>query len=228
MSSIFSGWRKYLFVAALLILVAFCFYFSYAFKSVEDTLVREKAWEKQQDVNLLCGVVDSLVEIDEAMRYSYGYEEVLQFAVQYIEANYTSTFARVFDDNLNPLTPLSPGVGGGQKHDPLDYPEFVEAVCNNESGSLVYWYETEQAGGRYIHMYFRWVPTDTSRTSRYLVAVGISKYTIKESIDPKVTYGAVALIIVAAVFIISTVILLCRLGYIYEQRAGSKWRGRRR
>jgi len=223
---IFSGRRKYLFVIAMLVLVAFCFYFSYAFKSVEATLVKNQAWEKQQDVSLLCGVVDRLIEIDEAMSPGYGYGEVLQFAVEYIEANYTSTFAQVFDDRLNPLTPLSPGVGGGQKHNPLDYPQFVAAVKNNESGSLVYWYQTEQAGGRYIHMYFRWVPTDVSHNSRYLVAVGISKYTVKESLDPKVTYGAVALIIVAAVFIIATVVMLCRLGYVYDLREGDKWRAR--
>ena len=224
----FNDIRKYFFVLAILVLVLFCCYFNYAFHSVEDTLVKEQAWEKIQDLNLLSGIVDLLVEIDKDTDHSYGYDEVLKFAVQYIETHYTSTFAQVFDDNLTPLTLLSLGVGGGKKHNPLDYPEFVEAVENNDSGSLVYWYETEQAGGRYIHMCFCWVPTDQSCTSRYLIAIGISKFTIKESIDYKVTYGAVALIAVTAVLIIVTVILLLKLGYIYEQREeGDKWRGKR-
>ena len=224
--SLFNDKRKYLIVVAILILAAFCTYFSYAFHSVEDTLVREQAWEKQQDLNLLCGIVDELVEIDKKTGHCYGYEEVLQFAVTYIESSYTSTYAQVFDEDLKPLTPLSPGVGGGRKHNPLDYPEFVKAVRNNESGTLVYWYETEQAGGRFVHLCYRWVPTGLDHPSRYLVAVGISKYTITESLDPRVTYGAVALILVTALIIIITALLMSELGYIYEKREGDKWRGR--
>ena len=203
-----------------------CTYASYANHSSENTLVREQAWEKQQDVQLLCGIVDKLVEMDKATGHSYGYEEVLQFAVTYIESNYTSTYAQVFDEQRNPLTPLSPGVGGGQKHNPMDYPEFVEAVTHNESGTLVYWYETEEAGGRFVHTCYRWVPSDVEHTSRYLVVVSISKYTIAESRDPMLTYGAFALIVFAALMIVFAALLISELGYIYEKREGDKWRGR--
>jgi len=220
----FSGKRKYLFIIALLILITFCYYFIYAFGAFEDTLLREKAWEKQQDVNLLCEIVDKLAELDTVKGESYGYEEILRTAVLYIEANYTRTFAQAFDEDLNALTPLSPGVGGGQKHNPLDYPEFVEAVKSNEYGNLSYWYETEQAGGRYIHMYFRWVPTDASYTSRHLIAVGVSKYTIKESIDSKVTYGAVALMVVTAIIILSAAVLLSQMEYLFERRKSKRER----
>ena len=213
-------------VVALLFLAGCGTYFSYANHGVVDTLVREQAWEKQQDVNLLCGIVDELVEIDKKTGHCYGYEEVLQFAVTYIESSYTSTYAQVFDEDLHPLTPLSPGVGGGRKHNPLDYPEFVEAVRNNESGTLVYWYETEEAGGRYVHLCYRWVPTDADHTSRYLVAVGISKYTIAESLDPKVTYGAFALVVFMTLMIVYVILLMSELGYIYENRKGDKWRGK--
>ena len=214
--SYLNDWRKYVFVAAVVILVMFCLWFESAFRSVENTLVREQAWEKQQDLNLLCEVVDRLAETDE-----YNYGEILRFAVEYIETKYTSTFAQLFDDTLTPLTSLSPGVGGGLKHNPLDYPEFIAAVTVNESGTLVYQYETAEAGARDVYMCYRWVPTGTRQ---YLVAVGISKYTVKESLDTRLIYGTIALIIVTAAFIVTTVILLCRLGHIYERRAGDKWR----
>ena len=214
--SYLNDWRKYLFVAAIVILVMFCLWFESAFRAVENTLVREKAWEKQQDLDLLCEVIDKLAQTDE-----YNYGEVLRYAVVYIETHYTSTFAQLFDDTLTPLTSLSPGVGGGAKHNPLDYPEFVAAVTTTESGTLVYRYETAEAGARDVYMCYRWVPTGTRQ---YLVAVGISKYTVKESIDDRVIYGTIALIGVTAVFIVTTVILLCRLGHIYEQRTGDKWR----
>ena len=222
--------RKYLLIAALLILIGFGLFFPYAYASHVDTLVREQAWEKRQDVNLLCGIIDKLVEMDEAAVRGYNYDEVLQFAVRYIEENYTSTFAQIFDEDLNPLTPLSPGVGGGQKHNPLDYPEFIAAVEKsketNEPGSLVYWYKTPQAGGRYVHMCFRWVPSDADHNTRYLVAVGISKYTITESIDPRVFYGAFALIMLTAGIVIYACMMIIQLGYIYDNRVGDKWRPR--
>ena len=222
----FSGWRKYLLAAALIILGFFCVFFNYAFKASEDRIVREQALEKQQDVGLLCGIVDRLVEMDKETGVSHGYDDVLQFAVQFIEATYHSTFAQAFDSDLRPLTSLSPGVGGGRKHNPLDYPAFVEAVTSMEEGSLTYWYETPEAGGRTVHMAFRWVPTDIGHGSRYLVAVGISKYTIVNNLDPMVKCGAVALILVTSAFIVGTVLLLCHLGHVYDRRAGDKWRGK--
>ena len=53
-----------------------------------------------------------------------------------------------------------------RKYNPLDYPEFVEAAKNNESGTLVYWYETEQAGGRYVHLCYRWVALSCRKCAR--------------------------------------------------------------
>jgi len=75
-----------------------------------------------------------------------------------------------------------------------------------------------------VHMYFRWVPTGATRASRYLIAVGISKYTVNESIDQKVIYGAVALILVSTALDMALVILLGQLGHIWDQRKGDKWR----
>ena len=204
--------RKYLVVAAILILVGFCLYFGYAFRSHEDTLVREMTHEKQQDVALLTEMIDKLVEMDKETGVYHGYDQMLMFAVEFIEANYHSTFAQVFDDELNPLTELNPGVGGGRKHNPLDYPEFIEAVRGSESGNLVYEYETAQAGKRDIYMTFRWVPTDTNYTSRYLIAVGISKYTISEQIDTVGAYGTAALITVAAFFILVSAVVIIKRG----------------
>jgi len=222
--SMFNDWRKYLFVAALLIMVGFCFYFNYAFRAHEDTLLREKTHAKQQDVALLAGIIDKLVEIDDRTGHYHEYSEMVLFAVRFIELNYHSTFAQAYDAELNPLTPLHPGVGGGQKHNPLNYPEFVDAVKSSESGSLTYMYATPEAGSREVRMTFQWVPADPGHSERYLIAIGISKYTISESIDKPAIYGAAALIIVAALFIVGGAVLIIRLGHIYGQRKGEKWR----
>jgi hypothetical protein len=220
----FNGNRRYLIVLAIFILVAFCIYFNYAFRAHEDTLVREMAFEKQQDIGMIAGIIDRIAELDREMDRNPIYDDILIFTVRYIEENFHSTFAQVYDDHLNPLTPLHLGVGGGQKHNPLEYPQFIEAVRNNEYGNLVYVYETEQAGKREIHMTFRWMPSDPNHSSRYLVAIGISKYTINEQIDNLAIYGAFALILVASLFILGSSVLIIRLGYIYRKRAGDVWR----
>ena len=224
------GWRKFLLAYAMLMLALFCVYFQIVLASSEQRAVWQQAWEKKQDVDLLCGIVEKLLEMDRVYNMDYRYDEVLQYAVSYIESNYTSTYAQLFNESLEALTPLSPGVGGGKKHNPLDYPEFVEAVATSESGSLTYWYGTSQAGGREVHMTFRWVPTDAAHSSRYLIAVGISKYTIQESMNPWMAYGTVALILSTSVFIIGVTVLSCRLGYYYDTRRedihDGKWRGR--
>jgi len=193
-------WRDVLLVAAIIIFIVFCVVFYNTFQAVEDAQVREKAWEKQQDVNLLFDIIDRITESENISNYAR--EELLHYAVQYIEANYYSTFAQLYDGELNPLFELHAGVGGGRKHNPLDYPEFIEAVCANESGSLVYWYETPEVGGRYVHMYYRWTSSDLPGMNRYLAAVGVSKYTIKETMDATVIYEVVALAAVLILFVL--------------------------
>ena len=211
-------WRSVMLLVALATLAWSCIYINDAFKAFEETLVREKAWEKQQDVNLLCDLIDSMSETDETA----DYEAILNYAVQYVEKNYTSTFAQLYDAELVPLFDLNEGVGGGKKHNPLDYPEFVEAVNNNESGSLIYWYETEQAGGRDIYMYYKWL---TVGGERYLIATGVSKYTIRETVNMGLVNATFAIIIIASIFIVGTVFMLCQMGSVYIKRKGAEtWR----
>ena len=176
-----------------LITLSFCAFFIHAIKEHERTLIREMAWEKQQDISLLAGIIDTIAEGGGAV----AYEDVLIYAVQETEKTFHNTFAQVFDSDLRPLTGLNPGVGGGKKHNPMDYPEFVEAVTHSDAGTLSYWYETAQAGRREVHITYRWVPTGTRN---YLVAIGISKYTISEHMPQHVIYGAVLLLAFLAAF----------------------------
>ena len=204
------GWRKYFLLFGLLLIVGGFLFFAYAYPEYEDARVREKALDRQQEVNLLSGIADLLVE-NAGTVDGLTYKDILLYSLKYMETEFTSTFAQLYaiddEDDENPLVPLmelSQGVGGGQKHNPLDYPEFKEAVKNNEFGSLTYWYETEQAGGRDVHMTFRKVPTDPSHTARYVIAVAISKYSVSERIAGLIKactiivfVGAVACIVVA-------------------------------
>ena len=227
MSKLLLGKAPFAIAAMLLVLAALCGYFYYALGASETRMLKEQAMEKQQDVGLICNIVDTMVDLNRIEGNGhYDFTLILKNAVSYIEREYHSTFAQVYDSDLNPLLELQPGVAGGQKHDPLQYPEFVAAVLTKESGSLSYIYSTEEAGAREVYITFRWVPTDPEYTNRYLVAVAISKYTISNALDPKVAYGAIVLIAITSLLIVTTIILITQLGYIRASRGGAdKWRG---
>jgi len=67
-------------------------------------------------------------------------------------------------------------------------------------------------------MTYRWVPTGDTGSTRYLVAIGISKYTISQQLDQNAKYVAAALIIVSAVIVIGSAVLFVKLGRIVDQR----------
>ena len=170
-----SGKKKWLLLIPFLVLAFLLWFQAISGSAIEQLLLREKAHERRQHTEFIHAMMETFIEKG-INTDSRGY--ILVAAVTYIEANFDSTFAQVYDGRLNPLNVLHPGIGGGLKHDPLDYPEFVDAVLNNEAGDLVYWYETPQAGGRDVYMTFRWMPTTPDNPDRYLVAVGISRYSI--------------------------------------------------
>ena len=202
------GWRMCFILATLLLIIAGCLYYAYAYPEYEAARVREKALDRQQEVNLLSGIADLLAEHD-GTAGGIGYEEVLTYSLRYMEAEFTSTFAQLYDEALNPLLELSPGVAGGAKHNPLDYPEFVAAVRGSEFGSLTYWYETEEAGGRDVYMTYRWVPTDATRTDRLLIAVAISKYSVSERIATNIKTCTLAMVVVASIAMVGAAFIAC-------------------
>jgi len=200
--------KRIFLIFGLLIVTAACMYYARAYPEYESSRIREKALDRQQEVSLLSGIVDLLVDND-GTADGVSYREVLEYALKYIDTDFTSTFAQLYDENLNPLIEISPGLGGGQKHNPLLYDAFVEAVQQNEFGSLTYWYETPQVGGREVYMTFRWVPSDSNQTNRYLIAVAISKYSVSERLADHIKMYTLALVIVTSLYIIVTSIAFC-------------------
>ena len=188
-----SGRKKWLFLIPLFTLGFLLWFQSLSGSAIEMLLLQEKAHERRQQTEFIHAMMDTFIEKD-INTDQRG--DILIAAVAYIEAHFDSTYAQVYDAQLNPLNDLHLGIGGGQKHDPLDYPEFVEAILNNEAGDLVYWYETPQAGGRNVYMTFRWMPTDQDHPERFLVAVGISKYSITTHI-PMIFNAAIWIMIFA-------------------------------
>jgi len=223
----FNSWKKYILLLPLLVLGGFCIYFPIAQESTETLLVQELALERQQSIGTICSVINNFIAKNPEWD---GCEETLVSIIEYIDQNYKTTFAQVYDHDLNALTKVSPGARGGQKHDPLNYSQFISAVTAARSGSgqgdLVYWYENPEAGGRDVYISFRWVPMSRDVSERYLVVLGVSKYSINSNINSGLQKGAIALIFTTSVIVIMSIVMLTKLGRIYESRKGpNKWRG---
>lgn len=218
------GKRKYLLVLAILVLAGFCAYFSYIFQEHELVLLREVAHEKREHVALISGITDRLEAMDSEDGIYRDYESILVYAVGCIEDSTHSVYAQVFDANLVPLAAEGADDLGIDGRGPFDCPEFGRAVSGAASGDLVYEFETAAEGKHDMYVTWRWMPVDARHPSRYLIAVGVSKRSVYGRINNLALYGAAALIVVSAVFIIGSAILLTRLGHIYDMREGDKWR----
>ena len=156
---------------------------------------------------------------------TYDYAAVASGTVAMLDDMF-GTYAELFDQNIKNLSERS------QTFELVDfsatnYPELVQAMRENDRGEWTVWLDEPGAPPHNVYIYYRWVPTDASLQNRLLIALGVSKHTIDNNISAWVAYGAVALIMVSAVFIVGSVILLCRLGTIYTRRGGAdRWRGK--
>jgi hypothetical protein len=111
--------------------------------------------------------------------------------------------------------------------EPLEFPEFWDAIFTQESGSLIIGYTPEGQDYRDLHLYFRWMPLYFPADERYLVIAGVSKDSITSTLALWVSIGQ--WVSMAITFLINAwlITLLARLGYIYEERDGDKWRDRK-
>ena len=221
-----NGKTKYLFIAVILVLVAFCGYFNYAFNCIYDTMLQEKIIDRQLDTDIVCTQIDKFIENDNDWN-SYDYASILSAVAYFMDAAHRSgSYTELFDHNLNGLSKRSP-LFEGAPFDPRDYPELIEAVNANESGHVTVSFDKVDVPEHDLHLYFRWIPTDNTLENRLIIITGVSKFSINTAIGDEIIYGAVVLIIITAIFNIGTVIMLCQLGYIRNLRKGSdKWRSR--
>jgi len=194
-----AGIRKWYLLIPFITLAFLIWFQSISGSAIEVLLLREKSHERRQQTEFIYAAMDMFIEMGISTE---NRGELLVRAVAFIEANFDSTFAQVYRVHGEELTPLidpHDGVGGGVKHDPLDYPEFVAAVLDDEkiAGDLVYWYETPQAGGRDVYMTFRHMPIDPNNPEHFVIAIGISKFSLTTHIP--MVFDAIVWIMIFAV-----------------------------
>jgi len=214
--------RKYLFLVAFLILIGFCVYFYFSITHTEEMMLHEKLIDRESVVDVICETIDRFVEADNDWG-DYNYQAVLSSVVTRLDGE-MDVYAELFDANLRGVSRRIQTYEESP-FELTDYPELIQEMGENEHGEVTVRYDKPGVTPHDIHIYYRWAPTDASQQNRLLIVLGISKFTLYNKISAWVVYGAAALIVITAVFMLAAIMLLCRLGSVYTQRRGdNKWR----
>ena len=214
---------KYLFLLPIILMVAFSLFFYHLTEEINNELLHEKFVEKRTNIDLIDTQIDRFIEID-ADWGKYDYQSIIAYNMQYID-ELPMTFAATYDENFKPISERSLSYENAP-FEPVDYPEFIQAAANNEKGELILKFKPANDIERDMHVYYRWVPSDSSLDNRFLTVVAISKYSITTVSEKWIGYGALALIIITTILNFTMVALICRLGQIYMTRSQKyKWRG---
>ena len=149
---------------------------------ITSMMLKEKLIEKQLTLQIISNQLDNIIKKDkdwiDAYRY---YKDDIIADVELID-KVPMTYAAVFDKELQNLSARSPSYEGS-----LFMPErffvFIEAIHSNEKGVVVLPFAPAGDKTRDMHVYFRWMPSDSSLDQRFLVVVAISEYTINTTIS---------------------------------------------
>jgi len=214
--------KKYLMLLPVVFLILNALYYQYAVRRIQDTMLQEKNVEICDTIDMLSAAVDATPE-----RKWYDHEENIIGAMEDIDRLY-QVYGAAYKTVDGELVLITDRVYETTIFDPLDYPEFVNAIKTQDSGDLIIGYTPENQTYRELHLHFQWMPLYSGPDERYLVVGGVSKYSIITKIPVMVSVGQ--WVSMAITFIINAwlIILIVRLGYIYVQRKGDKWRNRRK
>jgi hypothetical protein len=202
-------------------------YFQWVTREVNTALLNEKYLEKKHDIGILAETIDGFLAADEDWNI-YDYTKAIAGVTEYIDG-LPMTFAAAYRDEGDGLTPVSGRTASyeASPFDPLSDPEFLIAIKDNENGELTILFEPEGEELREMFVYFKWIPTDPELSNRFLVVAAVSSYSISTPMASWVSIGQWISMGVTFALELMLVILLVRLGHIYEQRDGrQKWRRR--
>jgi len=194
----------------------------YAVKEIRQTLLKEKYIEVVNIVDMLSAAVEANPE-----RHWSEHEQNIKDSIEYFDT-LPQIFAAAYKVIDGELIIFTKRVYETSPLEPLERPEFIEAVFSNEQGSIVIGDTPENQQYRDVYLYYRWMPIYSAPNERYLIVTGVSYYSVSSAVPLWVSVGQ--WVSMGITFAINTglIILLVRLGYIYESRQGDKWRKRGR
>ena len=203
--------------------MCFAFFFYYLFDLNAKVTLEEKVIEKRLTLEMVAASIDRFIEIDDDW-YTYDYATIIAHEMAVIDG-LPFTFAAAYDSDYQEISNRAPSYNASP-FEPMFYSEFVDSIGTNEHGVIVLPFKPDGEPARDMHVCYRWIPTDSSLSNRYLIVVAISDYSVSTNTSHWVWYGAGALVLVTTVLNFILVASLCHLGTIYDSRSGKdKWRG---
>ena len=106
----------------------------------------------------------------------------------------------------------------------MEREEFIQAVFSNDQGKIIIGDTPENQKYRDVYLYYRWMPFYSFAGERYLVVTGVSYYSVVSTIPLWVSVGQWVSTVITFALNTWLILLIVRLGSIYEQRTGEKWR----
>jgi hypothetical protein len=183
MNAFKTGRRKYLLLVPIIFLVANAFYFAHATREIENAMLHEKLVEIINATNGLAAAVEGNPD-----RLWTDHELNIKNSVEFFD-NLYQIYGGAYRCTDNGLELVTYRAYETSPFEPLDYPEFVEAINNNASGNITINYAPEEQEYRDLHLYYRWMPLYSPPNERYLVITGVSKYSIVTKIPHWVSAG---------------------------------------
>jgi hypothetical protein len=212
-----SKW-KYLLLVPIVFLAMSGIYFRHAAKEIQNALLGEKYKEAIDIVDILAAAVEANTE-----RQWQDHEQNIVASVEYTDRLY-QVYAEAYKPIDGELVSITERFYETSPFAPFEFAEFIEMAAAKESGSLVIGYTPDDQDYRGLHLYFRWMPLYSPPDERYLVIVGISRYSVVSTVPLWVSAAQWASMGLTFAINVSLILLLARLGYIYDLRHGNKWR----
>lgn len=178
---------------AMLLLIIFAVFTvanAYLYSITEQNVLAEKVLEYERHLDILSERTDFNAELPlDGGQYR---KDRLIHTMELLDST-PDVFASAYSVNGEELIEISNRIGTyGTPFDPRTDPVFVKAVLDDfddrsQTFTIPITYthaETESAPNRTVWVSYRWVPTDYENTESFLIAAGVSTFSIANAIPP--------------------------------------------
>ena len=197
--------RKYLSLIPIAFLICSALYFQYAIRQINNLLLQEKLIETVYTVDILAAAA----EANHALAWD-AHEANIREAVTSLDSLH-QIFAGAYKiDDAGHLMLFSKRNYETSIFDPTSYSEFISAVSNSHSGNIVIGHTPVGQAYRDLYIYFRWMPLYSPSDKRFLVAAGVSQYSVVTQIPVLISVGLWVNTFVTFLFNIWLVFLILR------------------
>ena len=200
---------KYLALFPILYLLASVSCFEHEIKNIHKSVLHEKLIAITDAIDMLAAAVEA--NPDQAL---CDHESTIHDSVEYLDGLYQiygAVYKYTADGKLTLITSRNFETS---IFEATDYPKFIEAINAQDSGNIVIGYKPAKQDYRDLYIYFRWMPRYAPQEERFLVVVGVSKYSIVTKIPEQVSSGIRFFAYVTALLNLVMVAVIIRLSVI--------------